>query len=44
MDENGCSDSQKDTDGDGVSDDIDQDNNTRSGVPVDENGVMLNPI
>jgi len=34
----------KDTDGDGVPDLEDQDNNTRDGVPVDENGVMLNPI
>ena len=34
----------KDSDGDGVTDDIDQDNSTRQGVPVDENGVMLNPI
>lgn len=33
-----------DTDGDGVTDDIDQDNGTRSGAPVDENGVMLNPL
>jgi|GEM_PF-1638129 len=33
-----------DTDGDGVTDNIDQDNNTRSGVPVDDNGVMLNPV
>ena len=33
-----------DTDGDGVSDDIDLDNSTREGVPVDEDGVMLNPI
>ena len=33
-----------DSDGDGVGDDDDLDNNTRSGVPVDENGVMLNPI
>ena len=33
-----------DTDGDGVYDMYDQDNNTRDGVPIDENGVMLNPI
>ena len=33
-----------DTDGDGVVDSVDQDNSTREGVPVDENGVMLNPI
>ena len=33
-----------DTDGDGVTDDIDIDNSTRAGVPVDENGVMLNPV
>lgn len=34
----------KDTDGDGVPDLDDQDNNTREGVPVDEFGVMLNPV
>ncbi|MDG0967809.1 MAG: BspA family leucine-rich repeat surface protein, partial [Flavobacteriaceae bacterium] len=33
-----------DSDGDGVGDDDDLDNNTQSGFPVDENGVMLNPI
>lgn len=33
-----------DIDGDGVSDSNDQDNSTREGVPVDDNGVMLNPI
>ena len=33
-----------DSDGDGVGDDDDLDNSTRRGVPVDENGVMLNPI
>jgi len=33
-----------DIDGDGIYDDFDLDNNTREGVPVDENGVMLNPI
>ena len=33
-----------DADGDGITDDLDQDNNTRAGVPVDENGVMQNPI
>jgi len=33
-----------DSDGDGVNDEVDQDNNTRSGVPVDSNGVMINPI
>ena len=33
-----------DTDGDGIEDSVDQDNSTRSGVPVDDNGVMLNPI
>ena len=34
----------EDTDGDGVPDSIDIDNSTREGVPVDEDGVMLNPI
>ena len=34
----------RDIDGDGVNDDEDLDDNTRSGVPVDDNGVMLNPI
>ena len=33
-----------DSDGDGITDDLDQDNNTRGGVPVDDNGVMQNPI
>ena len=33
-----------DSDGDGITDDLDQDNNTRAGVPVDDNGVMQNPI
>ena len=33
-----------DSDGDGVNDEVDQDNNTRSGVPVDSNLVMKNPI
>jgi len=33
-----------DIDGDGIPNSIDQDNNTPLGVPVDENGVMLNPI
>ena len=33
-----------DIDGDGITNDIDKDNNTRQGVPVDENGVMQNPI
>ena len=33
-----------DSDGDGVLDENDNDNNTRSGVPVDSNGVMKNPI
>lgn len=33
-----------DSDGDGVLDENDNDNNTRSGVPVDSNGVMINPI
>ena len=39
-----CSPGYPDTDGDGVYDMYDQDNNTRDGVPIDENGVMLNPI
>ena len=34
----------EDADGDGVPNSIDLDNNTRVGVPVDEDGVMLNPI
>ena len=38
MDANGCSDSQKDTDGDGVTDDIDQCPNTPSGETVDAYG------
>ena len=33
-----------DKDGDGIPDDKDLDNNTRKGVPVDANGVMLNPV
>ncbi len=33
-----------DSDGDGIPDDIDQENNTRQGAEVDENGVMKNPI
>lgn len=33
-----------DVDRDGVVDDIDHEHNTREGVPVDENGVMQNPI
>ena len=33
-----------DSDEDGITDDLDQDNNTRAGVPVDDNGVMQNPI
>tara|TARA_B100001094_G_C18114951_1_gene763418 strand:- start:366 stop:1157 length:792 start_codon:yes stop_codon:yes gene_type:complete len=33
-----------DSDGDGIPDDIDQENNTRLGAEVDENGVMKNPI
>ena len=39
VDENGCSDSQKDTDGDGVTDDIDQ-CPTPSGQSVDENMTL----
>tara|TARA_B100000768_G_C11228009_1_gene353722 strand:+ start:372 stop:1112 length:741 start_codon:yes stop_codon:yes gene_type:complete len=33
-----------DIDSDGVPDDVDLDNNTRSGAQVDQNGIMLNPI
>lgn len=33
-----------DLDGDGVENEFDLDSNTREGVPVDDNGVMLNPI
>jgi surface protein len=33
-----------DKDGDGIPDSKDMDNNTRKGVPVDANGVMLNPV
>ena len=33
-----------DEDGDGVPNSIDLEINSREGVPVDENGVMLNPI
>ena len=40
----GCALSQIDSDGDGVTDDVDQQPDTRSGVPVDSNGVMLNPV
>ena len=39
-----CSSSQLDSDGDGVSDDKDQCNDTPDGVTVDENGCPLNPI
>ena len=38
---NGCADSQKDTDNDGVTDDIDQCPDTPSGVSVDANGCEL---
>ena len=41
MDSDGCSDSQKDTDGDGVTDDIDTCPNTPSGVTVDSNGCPI---
>lgn len=41
---NFCISVESDTDGDGIADSIDQDNNTREGVPVDDNGRMLNPI
>ena len=33
-----------DSDGDGVSDDVDTCSDTRDGIPVDDNGCMLNPI
>ncbi len=33
-----------DADGDGITNDLDQDNDTRMGVPVDDSGVMQNPI
>ena len=33
-----------DSDGDGITNDLDQDNDTRAGVPVDDSGVMQNPI
>lgn len=33
-----------DIDGDGVTDEFDLDNETRPDAPVDENGVMLNPV
>ena len=38
MDSNGCSDSQKDSDGDGVIDDIDECPNTANGESVNSNG------
>ena len=41
VDANGCSDSQKDTDGDGVTDDLDQCPNTPTGETVDANGCPL---
>ena len=41
MDDNGCADSQKDTDGDGLNDDVDQCPNTLSGVIVDTNGCEI---
>ena len=37
----GCSDSQKDTDGDGVSDDLDTCADTPEGTTVDENGCAV---
>jgi surface protein len=36
--------SMEDDDNDGVNNSLDQESNTREGVPVDENGVMLSPI
>ena len=41
VDANGCSDSQKDDDGDGVSNDADQCPNTPVGAAVDANGALL---
>ena len=37
----GCSDSQKDTDGDGVTDDVDTCEDTPEGATVDENGCAV---
>ena len=41
VDANGCSDTQKDSDGDGVTDDIDQCADTPSGASVDANGCEI---
>ena len=41
VDENGCSDSQKDIDGDGISDDLDTCADTPEGTTVDENGCPV---
>ena len=41
---NSSNQSQIDTDGDGILDEFDLENNTRQGAEVDENGVMINPI
>ena len=41
VDANGCSDSQKDTDGDGVNDDVDQCPDTPNGEIVDADGCPL---
>ena len=41
VDENGCSDSQKDNDGDGISDDLDTCADTPEGTTVDENGCAV---
>ena len=44
VDENGCADAQKDTDGDGVSDDLDTCADTPEGATVDENGCVVNAL
>lgn len=44
VNDQGCASFEIDTDGDGVNDIYDQDNTTRQGAPVDQNGVMLNPV
>ena len=44
VDDNGCSDSQKDSDNDGITDDKDNCPNTPNGEPVDDNGCFYLPI
>ena len=44
MDENGCSNSQKDTDGDGLTDDIDVCPDTPEGEAVNEEGCSASQI